>query len=85
MGGIGIGDASWTVDVFAVCLNDRQRIAALDVRTKADGVVAGVHRRDLIDGGPGVTASILYHGGDAWTERCLPDGRTVSGDYGLRS
>ncbi|WP_010183454.1 autotransporter outer membrane beta-barrel domain-containing protein [Sphingomonas sp. PAMC 26605] len=84
LGGLGFGDATWSVGAFGGYLNDRQQIDALGARTKSDGVVAGVHGR-YRSGALGVTASILYDGGDARTERALPAAMSATGRYGLRS
>ncbi|MEG3178457.1 autotransporter outer membrane beta-barrel domain-containing protein [Sphingomonas sp. RB3P16] len=84
LGGLGFGDATWSVGAFGGYLNDRQQIDALGARTKADGVVAGVHGR-YRSGGLGATASILYDGGDARTERALPAAMSAIGRYGLHS
>ena len=84
LGGLGFGDATWSVGAFGGYLNDRQQIDALGARTKSDGVVAGVHGR-YRSGGLGATASILYDGGDARTERALPAAMSATGRYGLHS
>jgi hypothetical protein len=85
LGGVGVGNGSWSVGAFAGYLNSRQRIGALDVRTQADGIVAGIHARVLIGSGLGLTAAILYDGGDARTERTLPGGAAATGRYALHS
>jgi hypothetical protein len=84
LGGIGYGDATWSVGAFGGYLNDRQRIDALGAATRADGVVAGVHGR-FNTGGFGVNASVLYDGGDARTTRALPAGTNALGRYALHS
>jgi len=85
LGGIGIGDATWSVGGFAGYLNDRQQIDALAARTKLDGFVAGIHGRYLTPGGFGVTASILYDGGEAHTARVLPGATSANARYDLHS
>jgi outer membrane autotransporter protein len=85
LGGIGVGNARWSVGGFAGYLNDRQQIDALGARTKLDGVVAGVHGRYLTPGGFGVTASVLYDGGKARTDRALPGAASANGRYDLHS
>ncbi len=85
LGGIGIGNASWSIGGFAGYLNDRQQIDALGARTKLDGVVAGVHGRYLTQGGFGLTASVLYDGGTARTDRALPGTASANGRYDLHS
>jgi hypothetical protein len=85
LGGIGIGDATWSVGGFAGYLNDRQQIDALAARTKLDGFIAGIHGRYLTPGGLGVTASILYDGGEARTARVLPGAAAATGRYDLHS
>ncbi|MEI5687907.1 autotransporter outer membrane beta-barrel domain-containing protein [Sphingomonas kyungheensis] len=85
LGGIGIGDATWSVGVFAGYLNDRQQIDALAARTKLDGAVAGLEARYAVPGGPGVTAAILYDGGTAHSTRALPGAGSASASYGLHS
>ncbi len=86
LGGIGYGDRSWMVGGFAGYLNSRQQIGALGARTKSDGFVAGMHGRYAADSGFGFSASLLYDGGEARTERTLPDtaARAV-GRYDLNS
>lgn len=85
LGGIGIGDASWSVGAFGGYLNTRQQIDRLGARTRADGFVAGVHARFMADSGFGVTGSVLYDGGDASTTRALPGTAAGIGRYNLRS
>lgn len=85
VGGIGIGDVTWSVGAFAGYLNDGQRIDALSTRTKLDGFVAGVHGRYAMTNGIGITASILYDGGTAYTNRALPGATTASAHYSLHS
>ncbi len=85
VGGVGVGNARWSVGGFAGYLNDRQQIDALGARTTLDGVVAGVHGRYLTPGGLGVTASVLYDGGKARTDRALPGAASANGRYDLHS
>jgi outer membrane autotransporter protein len=85
LGGVGLGNASWSIGGFAGYLNDCQQIDALGAQTKLDGVVAGIHGRYLTPGGFGVTASILYDGGTARTARALPGTASASGRYDLHS
>lgn len=82
LGGLGIGDAKWSVGAFVGYLNNHQRISALDARTDADGVVAGVHGR-WSDRGFGAKATLAYDEGKARTKRALPDG-SASSRYALR-
>ncbi|MBJ6123254.1 autotransporter outer membrane beta-barrel domain-containing protein [Sphingomonas mollis] len=82
LGGLGIGDRSWAVGAFAGYLNSRQQIAALGTRTRTNGFVAGVHGRYAADNGFGFSASILYDGGDARTERALPGTASATGATG---
>ena len=85
LGGVGVGNARWSLGGFAGYLNDRQQIDARGARTKLDGVVAGVHGRYLTPGGFGVTASVLYDGGTARTDRALPGTASANGRYDLHS
>lgn len=85
LGGIGIGDASWSVGAFGGYLNTRQQIDRLGARTRADGFVAGVHARFMADTGFGITGSLLYDGGDASTTRALPGTAAGVGRYDLHS
>lgn len=86
LGGIGFGDRNWMVGGFGGYLNSRQQIDALGARTKSDGFVAGVHGRYAADGGFGFSASLLYDGGAARTERALPGAvRRAIGRYDLNS
>lgn len=85
LSGLGFGDRGWSVGAFAGYLNGRQQVGALGARTRADGVVAGVHGRYTADGGWGFSASVLYDGSDARTDRALPGTRGASARYGLHS
>ena len=85
LGGVGYGDRSWMIGAFAGYLNGRQQIGALGARTRADGVVAGIHGRYGADSGWGFSASLLYDGGTADTVRALPTGRNGTGSYDLHS
>lgn len=84
LGGIGVGNRDWAVGGFIGYLDSRQRIDALGASTKTDGFVAGVHGR-YAAGGLRLSASVLYDGGDAQTDRALPGGSSASGRYGLHS
>jgi hypothetical protein len=84
LGGIGFGDASWSIGAFGGYRNNRQTIDALGARTKADDVVAGVQGRLRTAGGLGLSTSILYDGGQATTTRALPVG-SASGRYDLHA
>ena len=55
---------------FGGYLNTRQSIDALGAATRNDGFVAGAHARYAANG-LGVTASVLYDGGEADTVRTL--------------
>lgn len=81
LGGIGFGDARWSVGAFGGYLNNRQTIDALAARTRADGVVAGVQGR-VRAAGFGLQASVSYDGAKATTSRVLPVG-SASGRYHL--
>ncbi len=85
LGGVGYGDRGWMVGAFGGYLNGRQQIGALGARTRADGVVAGVHGRYGADSGWGFSASLLYDGGKARTDRALPGTVAASGRYDLHS
>lgn len=85
LGGLGVGNAAWSVGAFAGYLNDHQRIDTLDARTRTDGFVAGVHGRYMADNGFGFTASVLYNGGNVRTERALPGATSAIGRYDLNS
>ena len=84
LGGIGYGDATWSVGAFAGYLNNRQSIGALAARTKADGAVAGVQGRLRTASGFRLHASAIYDGSQAITSRVLPVG-SASGRYNLHS
>jgi uncharacterized protein with beta-barrel porin domain len=84
LGGIGVGDRDWSVGVFAGYLDSRQRLAALDARTRTDGFVAGLHAR-YAEGPIRLSASLLYDGGDAHTARALPNALTATSDYRLHN
>ena len=85
LGGVGYGDRTWMIGAFAGYLNGRQQIGALGARTRADGAVGGIHARYGADSGWGVSASVLYDGGKARTDRALPGTVAVSGRYDLHS
>ncbi|MBW6532568.1 hypothetical protein KZ820_17640 [Sphingomonas sp. RRHST34] len=85
LGGLGYGDRGWMVGAFAGYLNGRQQIGALGARTRADGVVAGVHARYTAPAGWGFSGSLLYDGGEARTDRALPGTVAASARYGLHS
>ncbi|MBB3691992.1 autotransporter outer membrane beta-barrel domain-containing protein [Sphingomonas sp. BK580] len=85
LGGLGFGDRSWSVGVFAGYLNGRQQIDQLSARTRADGVVGGVHARFGEGDGWSVTASLMYDGASARTDRALPGGAGASGRFSLHS
>ncbi len=86
LGGVGYGDRGWMVGAFGGYLNGRQQIGALGARTRADGVVAGVHGRYGADSGWGFSASLLYDGGKARTDRALPGTvAAATGRYDLHS
>ncbi len=84
LGGVGVGNRDWAVGGFIGYLDSLQRIDALGANTKTDGFVAGIHGR-YATGGLRLTASVLYDGGDAQTDRGLPNGSSASGRYGLHS
>lgn len=84
LGGIGYGDASFAVGAFGGYLDTRQSIGALGAETKSDGFVAGVHARYAANG-VGLTASVLYDGGEARTTRALPGTARAIGSYDLHS
>lgn len=84
LGGVGVGNRDWAVGGFIGYLDSRQRIDALGANTKTDGFVAGIHGR-YATGGLRLTASVLYDGGDAETDRALPNSGSASGRYGLHS
>ncbi|MCD2316611.1 autotransporter outer membrane beta-barrel domain-containing protein [Sphingomonas sp. IC-11] len=84
LGGIGYGDTSFAVGAFAGYLDTRQTIGALGAETKSDGFVAGVHARYAANG-IGLTASVLYDGGEARTTRALPGTARAIGSYDLHS
>ncbi|RSV14324.1 autotransporter outer membrane beta-barrel domain-containing protein [Sphingomonas sp. ABOLF] len=84
LGGIGYGDAHWSVGAFGGYRDNRQTIDALGARTKADGVVAGVQGRLRTAGGLGLSTSVLYDGGQATTTRTLPVG-SATGRYDLHA
>lgn len=84
LGGLGYGDRDWSVGAFGGWLNGRQRLAALDAGTEADGFVAGVHGRYEADGF-GFGASIIYNGARAVTTRALPGTIEGRGRYDLDS
>lgn len=69
---------------FAPDSGGRQRIGALQSRTEANGILAGlVAQGDL--SGFNIAASFSYDGSKADTNRTLPGGGKVSSHYRLRS
>jgi hypothetical protein len=81
LGGIGWAGDDWSIGGFVGYLDSRQNLRAIDVRTDADGVVAGIHGR-WSSGEFGLKATIAYDGSNATTRRTLPGG-SATGDYGL--
>jgi uncharacterized protein with beta-barrel porin domain len=84
LGGIGYGDAGWSVGAFGGWLDSRQRIDALGARTEADGFVAGVQGR-VQAGGVALGAAVIYNGANARTVRALPGTTQARGRYDLDS
>ena len=84
LGGIGYGNAGFSIGAFGGYLDTRQTIGALGAETKNDGFVGGVHARYAANG-VGVTASLLYDGGEAYTARTLPGATRATGRYDLQS
>ncbi|MGK2912345.1 MAG: autotransporter outer membrane beta-barrel domain-containing protein [Sphingobium sp.] len=82
LGGVGFGNASWSVAAFGGYLDNRQNIDALDARTKAKGAVAGLQGRLRSPGGFALSAAIMYDGSHAATTRSLPVG-SANGRYDL--
>lgn len=84
VGGLGFGNASWSVGAFGGYINNRQNIDALSAQTKADGILVGIQGRMRTTHGFGLAASVLYDGSQALTTRTLPVG-SASGQYDLHS
>ncbi|WP_313534435.1 autotransporter outer membrane beta-barrel domain-containing protein [Sphingomonas sp.] len=84
LGGIGIGDAAWSVGAFGGYLNDHQYLDALGAHTRANGAVGGIQARARTVGGIGLAGSVSYITTVATTTRTLPVG-TASGRYDLHS
>ncbi|MET0376887.1 MAG: autotransporter domain-containing protein, partial [Rhizorhabdus sp.] len=84
IGGIGIGAEGGWIGAFVGYLDGRQRLRALDARTDAHGVIAGV-QGELSFGGFSLGALAGYDGGNATTHRALPGGADASDRYGLHS
>jgi uncharacterized protein with beta-barrel porin domain len=84
LAGIGFGSRNASIGAFIGYIDARQRIGALQSRTEADGILAGlVAQGDL--SGFNVAASFSYDGSKADTNRTLPGGGKVSSHYRLRS
>ncbi|UYY77836.1 hypothetical protein [Sphingomonas sp. R1] len=84
LGGIGVGDAAWSVGAFGGYVNDHQYLDALGARTRANGAVGGVQARARTAGGLSFAGSVSYIASIATTTRALPVG-TTSGRYDLHS
>lgn len=84
LGGIGLGDAAWSIGAFGGYLNDHQYLDALGARTRANGVVGGVQARAQTGDGFSLSGSVSYVATVATTTRTLPVG-TASGRYDLHS
>ena len=84
LGGLGYGNASGSVAAFSGHLDSKQRIGALDSRTKADGMVAGVTGH-VAAGGFDLNALIAYDWSNARTTRAVPGAAVASSEYDLRS
>ncbi|OCC23624.1 hypothetical protein MB02_10665 [Croceicoccus estronivorus] len=85
LGGLGFGNRNGSVAAFVGYVDSQQRIKALDSRTDADGMVAGLYGQ-LTAGGFNMAATIAYDWSDAQTDRSVPGGGMVSSsDYELNS
>ncbi|MDT9600247.1 autotransporter domain-containing protein [Sphingosinicella rhizophila] len=84
LGGLGYGSDSASIAAFVGHLDGRQRIAALDARTDADGLVGGVTGH-VAAGGFDLNALIAYDWSDAKTMRAVPGANVTSSEYDLRS
>ena len=82
LGGIGYGSRTGSVAAFVGYIDSNQRIAALDARTDADGMVAGLAAH-LSTGGLELNGLIAYDWSKAHTSRAVPDGRVQSSKYDL--
>ncbi|MAW99844.1 MAG: autotransporter protein, partial [Sphingomonas sp.] len=84
LGGVGYGDATFSVGGFAGYVNMRQEIDGIEAQTKNDEFVAGIHAR-YAENGIGLAASFLYDGGKARTTRVVAGRNPVEGRYDLHS
>ncbi|WP_156678122.1 autotransporter outer membrane beta-barrel domain-containing protein [Sphingomonas profundi] len=84
MGGIGIGAERGWIGAFVGYLDGRQRLRAIDARTDADGVIAGVQGEVSLDALT-LGALVAYDGGKATTRRALPGSASAAGRYDLHS
>lgn len=83
MGGIGYGNENAAISAFVGYLDSKQRIDALDAKTKADGIFAGVqaqYQSDHIE----ISAMIARDWAKASSERSVLEDE-LSGKYNLNS
>ncbi|WP_440847293.1 hypothetical protein [Sphingomonas sp. 22176] len=83
LGGVGYGNAAWSVGAFGGYINNHQYLDGLAARTRADGAVAGVQARVQL-AGFALGGAVAYNSGQATTSRTLPVG-AVTGRYDLHS
>lgn len=84
LGGLGYGSENGSIGAFVGYIDSSQKISALDARTDADGVVAGISGH-FAAGGFDVNALIAYDWSKAETRRAVPGNIDVTSKYDLGS
>jgi fibronectin-binding autotransporter adhesin len=84
LGGSGWRGANAAISAFGGGLHNQQSIAALGVTTSANTTIVGANAYVGLANFT-LEATIAYAGGNAYTQRPLPDGNTASGRYRLHS
>lgn len=84
LAGIGFGSQTASIGAFVGYIDARQQIAALQARTKADGMIAGAIAQAKLDGFT-IAASVSHDASKADTNRTLLNGDRLSSHYRLRS
>jgi hypothetical protein len=83
MGGLGYGNEAASLSAFIGYLDSKQRIDALDAKTKADGLFVGVQAQYHSENFA-ISAMLAHDWSNATSERSLLDDK-ITGEYDLNS
>lgn len=83
VGGIGFGSEKGSISALIGFVDARQSIGALGTTTEADGIVLGAVGNIVVDRFRG-SASLIFDGSSADTDRTLPGNTSVTSDYKMR-